>query len=129
MGKKRYLHTWPEAKKLCRLNQDDIAMAKKLGFGPDSLIRGRPDPKQKWKLPVKDWIRELYRGRFGHVVGDCTPLPEPKPEEPVYDAEAARLYEERLCWDDYFDRNETRPAVELTDDDVPSSGSRVWANR
>ena len=53
-------HTWPEAKMLCRLNQNDIAMAKRLGFGPDSLVRSRPDPKQKWKLPVKYWIHELH---------------------------------------------------------------------
>jgi len=34
-------------KKLCRLNQNDIQMAKRLGFGPDGSIRARPDPKQK----------------------------------------------------------------------------------
>jgi len=28
---------WPEAKKLCRLNQNDIEMAKRLGFKPESL--------------------------------------------------------------------------------------------
>ena len=61
---------WPEAKKLCRLNQDDIEMAKRLGFGPDSLLRARPDPKQRWKLPVKDWIHELHFKRFGHVIGE-----------------------------------------------------------
>ena len=55
MGKKKHRRDWPEAKKLCRLNQNDIAMAKSLGFGPDSLVRNRPDPKQKWKLPVKYW--------------------------------------------------------------------------
>src|SRR6266567_6953143 len=67
MGKKPQRHGWPEAKKLCRLNQDDIEMAKRLGFGPDSLIRARPDPKQKWKLPVKLWVRELHSDRFGYV--------------------------------------------------------------
>jgi hypothetical protein len=46
MGKKRRERGWPEAKKLCRLNQNDIAMAKSLGFGPLALIRSRPDPKQ-----------------------------------------------------------------------------------
>jgi hypothetical protein len=126
MGKKRYRHAWPEAKKLCRLNQNDIAMAKSLGFGPDILIRSRPDAKQKWKLPVRDWIRELHRERFGHVVGGKPRLPESKPEEEaVYDEELARLYEERLYWEDYSDRNETRPAVEIADDGVPSGGSRL----
>jgi hypothetical protein len=54
MGKKlQRNNSWPKAKKLCRLNQKDIEMAKRLGFGPDALIRSRPDPKQRWKLPVK----------------------------------------------------------------------------
>jgi hypothetical protein len=68
-------HDWPEAKKLCRLNQDEFAMAKRLGFGPDSLIRARPDPKQKWKLPVKEWIHELHFKRFGQVIGERPPEP------------------------------------------------------
>src|SRR5260370_41776817 len=78
MGKKPQRHGWPEAKKLCRLNQDDIEMAKRLGFGPDALIRARPDPKQKWKLPVKYWVRELYEKGFGHVLGEKTAAHPPE---------------------------------------------------
>jgi hypothetical protein len=70
MGKKPQRHTWPEAKKLCRLSQFDIEMAKRLGFGPDALIRAVPSPKQKWKLPVKYWIHELHFERFGKVLGE-----------------------------------------------------------
>jgi hypothetical protein len=88
IGKKRQRHSWPEAKKLCRLDQNDIAMAKTLGFGPDALIRARPDPKQKWKLPVKYWIRELHFKRFGHVLRE-EPLPAPQPAKLEYDEEAA----------------------------------------
>jgi len=78
MGKKPQRHTWGEAKKLCRLNQDDIAMAKALGFHPDALVRARPDPKQKWKLPVKEWIHELHFKHFGNVLGE-KPLPASPP--------------------------------------------------
>ena len=53
MAKKPQRHDWPDATKLCRLNQDDIAVAKRLGLRPDTLIRNRPDPRQKWILPVK----------------------------------------------------------------------------
>jgi len=78
MGKKPQRHTWPEAKKMCRLNQLDIEMAKRLGFGPDALIRAIPDRKQRWKLPVKHWVHELHFKRFGKVLGekpiDRTPL-------------------------------------------------------
>jgi hypothetical protein len=70
MGKKPQRHTWPEAKKLCRLNQLDIEMAKRLGFEPDALIRAIPSPKQKWKLPVKDWVHELHFKRFGNVLDE-----------------------------------------------------------
>jgi len=56
---------WAKAKNVCRLNMDDIRMAKELGFSPRSLIKNRPSPSQAWKLPVKDWIRELHEKRFG----------------------------------------------------------------
>ena len=86
MGNKRQRHTWPEAKKLCGLNQHDIEMAKRLGFDPDSLIRARPDPKQKWKLPVKYWIHELHFKRFGHILSEQRPST----------METARLFGEQL---------------------------------
>lgn len=132
MGEHR--HGWPEAKKLCRLNQNDITMAKSLGFGPDSLVRAGPDPKQKWKLPVKLWIHELHWKRFGYVLGEETPsatLPHTTPES---DEEAARRYEEELYWEDYADRNRddgarvagpSKPALprplhfEIPDEDLP----------
>ena len=95
MGRKPQRHSWPEAKKLCRLNHNDIAMAKRLGFGPDALIRCRPGPRQRWKLPVKYWVRELHLERFGHIIGE-KPLPPPTPAELEYDEEAARIYGEEL---------------------------------
>jgi hypothetical protein len=97
MGKKPQRHSWGQAKKLCRLNQNDVAMAKSLGFQPDGLIRSRPDPKQKWKLPVKHWIRDLHFERFGYVMGE-KPLSASQPISPEDDAEAARRFEEELYW-------------------------------
>jgi hypothetical protein len=104
MGKKPQRHDWPEAKKLCRLNQDDIAMAKRLGFRPDNLIRNRPDPKQKWKLPVKYWIRELHEKRFGHVLGEKPGHPQ-APLSPV----------------DYYEDVKLDPGIPewMDDNDVP----------
>jgi hypothetical protein len=80
-------------------------MAKKLGFRPDMLVRARPDPKNKWKLPVNQWVRELYRARFGEVLGK-KPLPAPVPVEVELDQEAMRQFEEELFWEDYWARNE-----------------------
>jgi hypothetical protein len=54
---------WAEAKRRCRLNNEDIRMAKELGLNPRSLIKNIPSKTQQWKLPVKDWIREMYQKR------------------------------------------------------------------
>src|SRR5580700_6663587 len=103
MGKEPQRHEWPEAQKRCRLSDQDVVMAKSLGFGPDALIRAIPDRKQGWKLPAKDWIRELHFERFGEVLGEKPIVVAPMTEE---EEEAARLFEEELYWEDYWDRNE-----------------------
>ena len=94
MGKKRQRFTWPEAKKRCGLNQVEIQMAKRLGFGPDALIHAIPSPKQKWKLPVKYWVHELHEKKFGHVLGskEFVDVP-PRPLTPEEEAEDARRLE------------------------------------
>lgn len=40
-------------------------MAKELGISPRSLIKNIPSPQQRWKLPVKEWIRNLHFKKFG----------------------------------------------------------------
>ena len=54
---------WAKAKKVCRLNMDDIRKAKELGLKPRTLMKNVPSPKQPWKSPVKVWIQELYEKR------------------------------------------------------------------
>ena len=54
---------WAEAKKKCRLNEEDILMAKEMGLNPKSLIKNIPSPREQWKQPVKIWIREMYEER------------------------------------------------------------------
>lgn len=58
-NKKEKDKLWAEAKKRCRLNAQDIQLAKQLGMSPKSLLKNIPSPKEQWKLPVKDWIRSL----------------------------------------------------------------------
>jgi hypothetical protein len=60
---------WAEAKRRCRLNQEDIRMARELGLKPRSLIKNIPSPQQQWKLPVKQWIHELYEKKTGKMPG------------------------------------------------------------
>ena len=52
-----------EAARRCRLSAADVRMAKELGFKPQSLLKNIPSPKQPWKAPVAEWVRELYARR------------------------------------------------------------------
>ena len=54
---------WHEAKKKCRLNNEDIALAKRLGLNPRSLIKNIPSKSEPWKAPVKDWLHEIDEKR------------------------------------------------------------------
>jgi len=44
---------WVEAKRRCRLNNEDIRMAKEMGLNPRSLIKNIASKSEQWKLPVK----------------------------------------------------------------------------
>jgi hypothetical protein len=76
---------WVKAKQVCRLNVEDIQMAKELGLSPKTLMKNPPSPSQQWKLPVKLWIRELHAKRFGSraqtVNRPSQPAPPPHPAE------------------------------------------------
>ena len=54
---------WAECKEKCRLNVEDIELAKKLGLNPKSLIKNIPSKSQPWKAPVKDWLHEIEAKR------------------------------------------------------------------
>lgn len=54
---------WQEAKKRCRLNNEDIALAKRLGLNPRSLIKNIPNKSEPWKASVSDWLHEIEAKR------------------------------------------------------------------
>ena len=54
---------WQNAKKKCRLNDADIALAKRLGLNPRSLIKNIPSKSEPWKAPVSEWLREMEEKR------------------------------------------------------------------
>jgi len=54
---------WKEAKNKCRLNNDDIKIAKELGLNPKSLLKNIPNKNEQWKAPVSVWIRDIYEER------------------------------------------------------------------
>jgi hypothetical protein len=82
MAKKKGKQTneWLEAKRRCRLSDEDIRMAKELGFQPRSLIKNISAKSQPWKAPVREWIRDLYAKRFGKT---CSSSPDHNEQEPL----------------------------------------------
>ena len=54
---------WQDAKLNCRLTDDDIARAKRLGLIPRSLIKNIPSKSEPWKAPVSEWLREMEEKR------------------------------------------------------------------
>jgi hypothetical protein len=54
---------WAECKRKCRLNIEDITLAKRLGLNPKSLIKNIPNKSQPWKAPVKIWLRQIEAKR------------------------------------------------------------------
>lgn len=87
LGKSKKNATWAEAKKRCRLNQADIKMAKELGMKPKSLLKNVPSPDQKWKAPVKVWVRNLYEEKFGRILTIDKKENSPKKEYEFSDEE------------------------------------------
>jgi len=56
---------WEEAQRRCRLSDEEVRMARELGFKPWSLIKNIPSPSQQWKAPVNEWVRALYEKKIG----------------------------------------------------------------
>lgn len=50
---------WQDAKKKCRLDDADIALAKRLGLTPRSLIKNVPNKREAWKALVSAWLHEI----------------------------------------------------------------------
>jgi len=73
---------WAEAKRRCRLSEEDVRMAKEMGLNPRSLIKNIPSKSEPWKAPVKYWVRDIYRKRQ-EKVAKRRERREEKRDEPV----------------------------------------------
>ncbi len=72
---------WAEAQRRCRLSDEAVRMAKELGLNPRSLIKNVPSPRQRWKVPVEDWVRGMYQRRYGRSLpGKATSSPSAGPD-------------------------------------------------
>ena len=54
---------WKKAKKLCRLNEEDIRIAREMGLNPKSLMKNIPGKDQQWKAPVRQWLWSIWEDR------------------------------------------------------------------
>ncbi len=122
---------WGEARRRCRLSAEDVRMAREMGFKPAALIRNIPSPSQRWKAPVREWIRELYlkrqkkieakRKRSGPAQCPQIAAPHEHPEDP----ETHRATEETVSFDFDQERDEEdsrisrRLPADRPDEDVP----------
>ena len=64
---------WTNAKKICRLTARQVEMSRALGMNPRKLPGLRPSPRERWKLPVGEFIEERYHKRFGGNPRDHDP--------------------------------------------------------
>ena len=75
---------WAECKRKCRLNAEDIELAKRLGLNPRSLIKNIPNSSEPWKAPVKIWLREIEAGRNKKALQKQTHREKTKPADAVH---------------------------------------------
>ena len=57
---------WQEAKRRCRLSDEDIQLARRLGLNPRSLIKNIPSKFEPWKAPVSEWLDAKRRKKAEH---------------------------------------------------------------
>lgn len=55
---------WIEAKKKYHLTEDHIRMANELGMNPNKFGSLANHKQGKWKVPLSEFIEELYFKRF-----------------------------------------------------------------
>jgi hypothetical protein len=71
---------WAAAKRHCRLSAEEVRMARELGLNPRKLSTHVPSPAQRWKLPVGEWVRELYGKSHGAPASEPRRPPGRPPE-------------------------------------------------
>ena len=71
---------WAAAKRHCRLSVEEVRMARELGLNPRKLSKQVPSPAQPWKLPVGQWVRELYGKSHGAPASEPSCPPRRPPE-------------------------------------------------
>ncbi len=61
----RKMQAWIDARKRHCLSHAQVRMARELGLNPDKLGKLDNHKQEPWKLPLPQFIEELYLKRFG----------------------------------------------------------------
>ena len=74
MSKKRAIPSkykdWIDARKRSHLSNAHIQMARELGMNPKKFGKLANHKQERWKLPLPEYIEELYFKRFGKECPD-----------------------------------------------------------
>ena len=140
---------WEEAQRRCRLSDEEVRMARELGFKPKSLIKNIPSPSQRWKAPVSEWVRDLYEKKIASRKqargAPATPAvrnqviefrnPEhPWPDKPhipelvLYDPPDFEGDEDEdvdAAWDKYAFQDSFGPPEEPSEEDIGEQNTRM----
>jgi len=141
---------WAEAKRLCRLSDEEVRMARELGFNPKSLMKNIPSPSQQWKAPVSEWVRDLYEKKIGSrkPAGDAPAAPpvrnqviefrnpeHPWPDKPhipelvLYDDpidfEGGEDEDVNAAWDKYAFQDRFEPPEPPSEEDIGQQNTRM----
>jgi hypothetical protein len=73
-----HLQTWIDARKKFRLSHAQVQMARELGLNPQRLGKLDNQDQEPWKMPLPQFIKHLYRKRFGR---DCPAVVMPIEEK------------------------------------------------
>jgi DNA-binding XRE family transcriptional regulator len=64
------MQEWIDARKRRRLSHSQVQMARELGLNPKKLGKIDNHKQEPWKLPLPQFIEELYFDRFGKTAPD-----------------------------------------------------------
>ena len=59
------LQPWVDARRKFRLSHAQVQMARELGMNPNKLGKLDNHHQEPWKLPLPEFIAQLYAKRFG----------------------------------------------------------------
>lgn len=110
------MQAWIEARKRYHLSHAQVHMARELGMNPPKLGKIDNHKQEPWKLPLPQFIEELYFKRFGKAFPEAVLSIEERCRR-----EAARTEERRIARQRAVDTAPTREAS--TREQVPGKSS------